>query len=68
MFDFVLKPVRSVVRALDQDALKPLEETEHEISGIESRVEHQLERLESAARKRVGEHDSTPGMRAPQAE
>ena len=30
MFDFVLKPIRSVVRAMDQDALKPLEETEHE--------------------------------------
>jgi hypothetical protein len=30
VFDFVLRPVRSVARALDQDALKPLEETERE--------------------------------------
>lgn len=56
------------MRKLREIAREVLEETEHEISGIESRVEHQLERLESAARKRVGEHDSTPGMRAPQAE
>ena len=30
MFDFVLKPVRSVVRAANQDALRPLVQTEHE--------------------------------------
>ena len=30
MFDFVLRPVRSVVRVMNEDALRPLEETEHE--------------------------------------
>ena len=30
MFDFVLRPVRSVARIMNEDALKPLEETERE--------------------------------------
>jgi hypothetical protein len=30
VFDFVLRPVRSVARALNEDALKPVEETERE--------------------------------------
>jgi hypothetical protein len=30
VFDFVLRPVRSVTRVLNEDALKPVEETERE--------------------------------------
>ena len=56
MFDFVLRPVRSVVRALDQDALKPLEETEHEtleavktLERVTASIEHHVEVIESLA-------------------
>ena len=56
MFDFVLKPVRSVVKAIDQDALRPLEETEHEtldaVKALEratESIEHHVEVIETLA-------------------
>jgi hypothetical protein len=56
VFDFVLKPVRSAVRALDQDALRPLEETEHEtleavkaLERVTESIEHHVEVIESLA-------------------
>jgi hypothetical protein len=37
VFDFVLRPVRSVVRAVNEDALKPIEQTEHQtLQGVEA--------------------------------
>ncbi|HTP19329.1 MAG TPA: hypothetical protein VMJ65_06970 [Solirubrobacteraceae bacterium] len=56
MFDFVLKPVRSVVRAVNEDALRPLEQTEHDtLEGVEAlerataSIEHHVEVIESLA-------------------
>jgi hypothetical protein len=56
VFDFVLKPVRSVVRAANQDALKPLVQTEREtLEGIEAlerataSIEHHVEVIETLA-------------------
>ena len=46
MFDFVLKPVRSVVRAANQDALKPLAQTEREtLEGVKA-LERATESIE----------------------
>ena len=56
MFDFVLKPVRSVVRAIDQDAVRPLEETEREtleavkaLERVTESIEHHVEVIETLA-------------------
>jgi len=56
VFDFVLKPVRSVVRAIDQDALRPLEETEREtleaaqaLERVTESIEHHVEVIETLA-------------------
>lgn len=56
MFDFVLRPVRSLVKAVNQDALRPLEETEHEtldaVQALEratQSIEHHVEVIESLA-------------------
>lgn len=56
MFDFVLKPVRSVVRAVNQDALRPLEETERDtLEGVQAlerataSIERHVEVIESLA-------------------
>ena len=56
MFDFVLKPVRSVVRVLNADALRPLEETEREtldaVTALEratDSIEHHVEVIETLA-------------------
>ena len=50
----MLKPVRSVVRAMDQDALRPLEETEHEtleaVKALE-RVTDSIERHVEVSRR-----------------
>jgi uncharacterized protein YoxC len=52
----MLKPVRSVVRAVNQDALRPLEETERDtLEGVEAlerataSIEHHVEVIESLA-------------------
>jgi predicted nuclease with TOPRIM domain len=54
--DFVLKPVRSVVRAVNEDALRPLEETERDtLEGVEAlerataSLERHVEVIESLA-------------------
>jgi uncharacterized protein YoxC len=56
VFDFVLRPVRSVVRVLNEDAVKPLEETEREtldaVSAIDratQSIEHHVEVIETLA-------------------
>jgi uncharacterized protein YoxC len=56
VFDFVLRPVRSAVRAVNSDALRPLEETEHEtleaIRALEQAtqsIEHHVEVIETLA-------------------
>jgi hypothetical protein len=56
VFDFVLKPVRSVVRAVNEDALRPIEQTEREtLEGVEAlerataSIEHHVEVIESLA-------------------
>jgi len=56
VFDFVLRPVRSVVRAVNQDALKPLEETEHEtleavraLDRATESIEHHVQVIETLA-------------------
>jgi hypothetical protein len=56
VFDFVLKPVRSAVRAVNADALRPLEQTEREtLEGVEAlerataSIEHHVEVIESLA-------------------
>ena len=56
MFDFVLRPVRAVVRAVNDDALSPLEETEHEtLEGVRAlerateSIEHHVEVIETLA-------------------
>ena len=56
MFDFVLRPVRSAARALNADALRPLEETEHEtldaVRALEratESIEHHVEVIETLA-------------------
>jgi hypothetical protein len=56
VFDFVLKPVRSVVRAMDQDALRPLEETKREtleavkaLERVTESMEHHVEVIETLA-------------------
>ena len=53
MFDFVLRPARSIVRVLNEDALKPLEQTEHEtldavktIDDVTKSIEHHVEVIE----------------------
>jgi uncharacterized protein YoxC len=56
VFDFVVRPVRSVARALNQDALRPLEETEREtldairaIDRATESIEHHVEVIETLA-------------------
>ena len=56
MFDFVLKPVRSVFRAVNDDALGPLEQTEREtLEGVKAleratdSIERHVEVIESLA-------------------
>jgi len=56
VFDFVLKPVRSAVRAVNQDALRPLVQTEHNtLEGVEAlerataSIERHVEVIESLA-------------------
>jgi hypothetical protein len=56
VFDFVLRPVRSVARAVNQDALQPLEETEREtleavkaIDRATESIEHHVEVIETLA-------------------
>ena len=56
MFDFVLKPVRSLVRAVNEDALRPLEETEHDtldavrvLERATESIEHHVEVIETLA-------------------
>jgi len=46
VFDFVLRPVRSVVRAVNEDALRPIEQTEHEtLEGVQA-LEHATASIE----------------------
>ena len=56
MFDFVLRPVRSVVRVLSEDAVNPLEQTEREtldavraIDRATESIEHHVEVIETLA-------------------
>ena len=56
MFDFVLKPVRSFVRAVNEDALSPLEQTEHQtleavkaLERVTESIEHHVEVIETLA-------------------
>ena len=56
MFDFVLRPVRSVARIMNEDALKPLEETEREtldairaIDQATESIEHHVAVIETLA-------------------
>lgn len=56
MFDFVLKPVRSMVRAVNEDALRPLEQTEHQtleavkaLDRATESIEHHIEVIETLA-------------------
>jgi hypothetical protein len=56
VFDFVLKPVRSIVRAANQDAVRPLVQTEREtLEGVQAlerataSIEHHVEVIESLA-------------------
>jgi hypothetical protein len=56
VFDFVLRPVRSAARALNEDALKPMEETEREtldavraIDRATQSIEHHVEVIETLA-------------------
>jgi hypothetical protein len=56
VFDFVLKPVRSVVQALNEDTVKPLEQTEREtldavkaIDRATQSIEHHVEVIETLA-------------------
>ena len=56
MFDFVLRPVRSVFRAVNEDAVKPLEDTEREtLKGVEAleraanSIDHHVEVIETLA-------------------
>lgn len=56
MFDFVLKPVRSAVRAVNTDALRPLEQTERDtLEGVQAlerataSIERHVEVIESLA-------------------
>jgi hypothetical protein len=46
VFDFVLKPIGSVVRAVNEDAVKPLEDTEREtLDGVKA-LERATESIE----------------------
>jgi len=56
VFDFVLKPVRSMVRAVNEDALRPLEQTEHQtleavkaLDRATESIEHHIEVIETLA-------------------
>lgn len=46
VLDFVLKPVRSAVGALNRDALEPLEDTERETLGAVEAIERATQSLE----------------------
>jgi uncharacterized protein YoxC len=56
VFDFMLRPVRSVVRVLNEGAVKPLEQTEREtldavraIDRATQSIEHHVEVIETLA-------------------
>ena len=56
MFDFLLRPLRSVGRVLNEDAFKPLEETEREtldavraVDRATQSIEHHVEVIETLA-------------------
>jgi hypothetical protein len=56
VFDFVLRPVRSVVRVLNEDAINPLEQTEREtldavraVDRATQSIEHHVEVTETLA-------------------
>jgi uncharacterized protein YoxC len=56
VFDFVLRPVRTVVRVLNEDAVNPLEQTEREtleavkaIDRATESIEHHVEVIETLA-------------------
>ncbi|MBV8711610.1 MAG: hypothetical protein JOY56_07510 [Solirubrobacterales bacterium] len=56
MLDFVLRPARSIIRVLNEDALKPLEETEREtldavkaVDRVTGSIEHHVEVIETLA-------------------
>jgi hypothetical protein len=46
VFGFVLRPARAALRALDEDALKPLEETERETLDAVHAIDHATESIE----------------------
>jgi uncharacterized protein YoxC len=46
VFDFVLKPVRSALRVLNEDTVKPLEQTERETLGAVRVIELATESIE----------------------
>jgi uncharacterized protein YoxC len=46
VFDFVLRPVKSVVRVLNEDAMKPLEQTERETLDAVRAIDHATESIE----------------------
>lgn len=46
MFDFVLRPARSVVRVLNEDAIKPLEQTERETADAIRAIDHATQSIE----------------------
>lgn len=46
MFDFVLKPVRSALQVLNENTVKPLEETERETLGAVKAIEHATQSIE----------------------
>lgn len=46
MFGFVLRPARSALRALNEDALKPLEDTERETLDAVHAIDHATESIE----------------------
>jgi uncharacterized protein YoxC len=46
VFDFVLKPVRSALQVLNEDTVKPLEETERETLDAVKAIEHATQAIE----------------------
>jgi uncharacterized protein YoxC len=46
VFDFVMRPVKSVVRVLNEDAMKPLEQTERETLDAVRAIDHATESIE----------------------
>jgi hypothetical protein len=46
VFDFVLRPARAAVRVLNEDAVRPLEQTEREMLDAVMAIEHATESIE----------------------